>query len=167
MRFRREMLSFARGEGRMVAGDLNAAVEEAIELVHTRLKYLEVEIKYGSLPAVRFSQAGIKHIFANILTNASESIRDEKGRISVSTYEEEGFAVVSISDNGEGMENEQLDKILEGKSTKHEGKGIGTQFCRYLIDKHNGEISYQSRRGEGTKVYVRLPISQEDQEGSG
>jgi hypothetical protein len=143
--FRTDMLAFARGREKMVEGNLNTTLDEAIEHIHKRLRHATLEKNYNHIPLIPYSEVGMKHLFINILTNAAESVCNKDGTIVISTYEENNYVVISISDNGKGMDSDHLDNIFEGKSTKHDGGGIGARFCKYLIEKHNGPIFQESQ----------------------
>ena len=158
--FRNEMLAFARGKGGMEIGNLNSILDDALELAQHRLKHIEIEKRYGQIPSISFFQTGVKHIFLNMIVNAAEAMYRKGGKITIATYVDGNHVVASITDTGEGMESDKLDKIFEGKSTKHGGRAIGALFCKSIIDKHNGSISYESEKGVGTMVFVKLPLIQ-------
>jgi signal transduction histidine kinase len=155
--FKSEMLDFARGGATRSVGNINLTMDNALKLVQHTLKQVTVRKEYGDIHPMLYFTTEMKHVFANLLKNAGEAIRSEGGVITVRTCMGEDQVVVSISDNGEGMGAEQLDSIFSGRSTRLMGHGIGTQFCRYIVEKHGGSISYVSEKGVGTTVSVRIP----------
>lgn len=75
------------------------------------------------------------------------------------------YTKLTITDNGEGMEKEELSHIFERfyktKNSKADSVGLGLAFCKSIIDNQDGEIKVQSKKGEGTtfiiKIYRNLP----------
>ncbi|MBI5199313.1 MAG: HAMP domain-containing histidine kinase, partial [Nitrospirae bacterium] len=68
---------------------------------------------------------------------------------------------IKISDTGRGISEEIKDKIFEPLFTTKRGTwgiGLGLPTSRRIIERHNGEISFTSKRGEGTTFYIRIPI---------
>ncbi len=73
----------------------------------------------------------------------------------------EHYVVVSFEDNGTGIPEEILDKVIEPFfSTKAVGKGtgLGLSLCFGIIESHEGRIDIQSKEGEGTNVQIFIPV---------
>ena len=109
----------------------------------------------------------------NLLINAEHAVDeahpDGGGRVVLSTQERPGKAVLTISDNGVGIEADNLNKIFDPFfTTKEEGKGtgLGLSTSYGIIQSHGGDIRFRSRPGEGTDVTVILPKTSEDSDGS-
>lgn len=101
--------------------------------------------------------------FYNLIENAYKYNRIN-GRISVRTYEENGFSYIEISDTGIGIPKEHLPLICEAfyrvdssRSRKIAGAGLGLSIVQTIIKKHNGTITIDSKEGIGTTCTVRLP----------
>lgn len=156
--YKDEMLAFARGDAKKTKGNLNSTIEEALELLEHRLKGVEIRKNYDELPDFEYYKTEIKQAIANLLKNATDAVDSKGGTISIWTYREDDEAVVKISDNGAGMDPGQLSKMFSGMSTKRSGSGIGVSFCKYVIERHNGIIFYESAKGEGTTVCFKIPI---------
>jgi len=104
----------------------------------------------------------IKEIFGNLLDNAlcaASAVR--KGKVTLSGKVLKGeILVISIKDNGPGIEDKDKPKIFEPFYTrKTKGVGLGLTIASELIHLHNGNINVASRSGKGTTVTVSLPIS--------
>jgi len=83
--------------------------------------------------------------------------------VAVGTSAAEGGVVLTVSDNGEGIPQENLTKIFDPFfTTKSEGKGVGLGLAvSYgIIQAHGGEIEVKSKPGEGTAFSVFLPLEQ-------
>jgi len=152
------MLAFARGDACKMAGDIHNSIENALTLLSSKLNQVDIEKEYGCIPQLSFYQTGLTHVFANLVKNGAEATK-LCGKIRIRTFVEENHVVISISDNGEGMNENKLTDIFSGQSSKEDGHGIGTQFCAYVVRKHGGTIFYESREGQGTTVTVHVPLA--------
>jgi two-component system cell cycle sensor histidine kinase/response regulator CckA len=117
--------------------------------------------------------AYLKQVFTNLLLNAVEADKNNKGKImvaarNVDTIEENiplkkgQYVKITVKDKGIGIPKEQLDKIFDPYfSTKvrwaAKGMGLGLTICYSIIQKHEGHISVTSEPGKGTTVEVYLP----------
>lgn len=100
----------------------------------------------------------LKQVFVNIIKNSIESIT-ESGIIDISVKVTSERVIVSISDNGEGMTDDELANIKEMfYSTKKNGTGLGVALSNEIILAHNGQLDYSSVKNEGTVCTVSLPI---------
>lgn len=102
----------------------------------------------------------MKEVFNNILVNAYQALKDDKGTITVIARSNENRTIeISIKDDGEGIDENDMAMIFEPFFTrKSTGTGLGLAICRELLRLHNGEITIDSKKGEGTIVTVKLPI---------
>lgn len=102
----------------------------------------------------------IGEIFNNILTNAYQSISDKKGKIEVMTRDVgKNLLEINISDNGIGIDEEDLEKIFQPFFTrKSKGTGLGLTICNELVRLHGGKIDIKSKKGEGTTVTITLRV---------
>jgi len=81
------------------------------------------------------------------------------GRVTLSTSEEKGNAVITVSDTGTGIPEEDLERIFEPYfSTKEQRFGIGLPLVRQIVSEHLGKIEVKSRPGEGTTMRLVLPM---------
>jgi len=76
----------------------------------------------------------------------------------------DGFASISISDNGIGIEEEYFERIFKPYQRLHgqedfEGSGIGLTLCQKIVERHGGKISLESRDGKGTTFTILLPLT--------
>jgi len=80
--------------------------------------------------------------------------------VTLRTFEEDGKAVVSITDTGCGMSEEFVRKSLFApfRSTKKGGWGIGLYQARGIVEAHGGAIEVSSQEGAGTTFTVKLPL---------
>jgi len=101
----------------------------------------------------------LKQVFVNIIKNAIEATPNG-GYVDVRLTEKSSKAIITISDNGKGMSQEELDKIgTLFYTTKEFGTGLGTSVAISIIEKMNGKIHYSSEIGKGTTVEIHVPIN--------
>ncbi|WP_134703420.1 PAS domain S-box protein [Ammoniphilus sp. YIM 78166] len=100
----------------------------------------------------------LKQVFINILRNASDSMEEHGGKISVTLTQQEQYISIAIQDKGCGISEERLQKIGEPfYTTKEKGTGLGMMMTFKIMEGHNGLIQIESKEGEGTLVELKLP----------
>ena len=100
----------------------------------------------------------LKQVFVNIIKNSIEAIQNN-GIIDVDVSLEGKIVKISISDNGMGMDKEQLENVKEMfYTTKKNGTGLGVALSNEIILAHNGMMEYESEINKGTKCIVQLPV---------
>jgi signal transduction histidine kinase len=104
----------------------------------------------------------LNQVLLNILSNALK-FTPAGGKITVSLKNIKGKAVITVGDNGIGMSEETLKRIFEkfyqgDKSRSGAGNGLGLPLAKKIVDLHRGDISAESREGEGSVFTVRLPL---------
>jgi len=105
----------------------------------------------------------IKRVFLNLAVNGIQAMKENGGRLKVSTKERRGFVEVSFKDTGVGMSKESMEKIFTPFfTTRAKGMGMGLAICKKLVDAHGGSIEVESEEGKGTTFTVKLPIQQEN-----
>jgi signal transduction histidine kinase len=171
------ILDFSRIESgqktyRFEYADLSQLVAETLRVFVVRLEQSGFEITFDAPPrrtaeALIDSEA-ISQAFINILDNAVKYSGDAK-RIKVSVDSEPGWATVSITDEGIGMENEELEKIFEkfyrvstGLVHDVKGSGLGLSIVKHVIEAHHGRVTVQSKPGQGTTFTLYLPAREEE-----
>ena len=130
-----------------------------------KAKNLEVKIKLGKM-RVDASVDMLQQVWINLLTNAIK-YTPENGIIRITSTELEKEYIVSISDNGMGMNEETLkhifDKYYQGdNSHSTSGNGLGLSIAKRIVELSGGKIEASSTEGKGTTFSVRLPKLKED-----
>ncbi len=98
----------------------------------------------------------LQQIFINLMINAVHSMEDG-GTLSVQAFKNNGQVVIEVTDTGEGIEDENIDEIFDPfYTTKQagEGTGLGLWLTQETVENYNGEISVQSKKGEGTTFSI-------------
>lgn len=104
----------------------------------------------------------IERIMLNIISN---SIKFTKDYVEINIYNKEGTVVISVKDNGIGIEEENQNIIFERYkqvsklfTRENEGSGIGLSLTKSLVEMHGGNISVKSEYGKGSEFIIELPV---------
>jgi signal transduction histidine kinase len=159
----RDLRVFARtGDDVFQAVDLHEELESSLTLLNHLLKdRIRVQRKFGALPSVECVRSQIDQVFLNLLANAAQAITGE-GEITVETRQEDGAAVVTISDTGPGIPPDVMGRIFDPFFTTKpvgEGTGLGLSISYEIVKKHHGEITATSPPGGGAVFTVSLPLA--------
>ncbi|WP_224984322.1 ATP-binding protein [Geomonas agri] len=153
--------------------DLNECLETTISIAWNEIKYVAtLRREFGVLPLVSCYPQQLNQVFLNLLVNASQAI-EHAGEIVVRTWSEAGNVFVSVSDTGQGIAPEVINRIFEPFFTTKEvgkGTGLGLSISYDIIRKHNGEITVESTPGLGTTFKIMLPVGHPEggeQQGAG
>jgi len=141
-----------------------SAVEEISKLADLKEHTMSLKTN-GELHEIKGDAQRIKQVFNNLLTNAVK-YTSNKGRIEVEIKEEKKHILVSISDTGMGIPEEEHEKIFEkfytvgGKSLMRESErmGLGLTIAKGIVEAHGGRIWVKSDgEGKGSTFYFTLP----------
>src|SRR5688572_15181378 len=164
----RSMKHFSHADQREMSQiDLNAAI--ASTLVIARSEYrdcADLETEYAEMPPVTCHGGQINQVVLNLVVNGAHAIADlvkkqgGRGKITVKTGVEDGYAVIMIADTGGGIPESIRNRIFDPFFTTKEvgrGTGQGLSIARNVIVKgHGGELDFVTEPGHGTTFYVRL-----------
>lgn len=145
----------------MSRGNINKVVQEIIEFIQYELSESGIRLEKNlasNLPKVDVDEKYMKQALINVIKNGMAAMQPD-GTLTVSTREDEGFVHIDIRDTGIGMSDEQIAKIFEPYyTTKEFGSGLGLTVVYKVIKEHGGEITVNSKEGEGTTFTLSLPI---------
>lgn len=117
-----------------------------------------------NIRSVRANKARLGQVVLNVLLNAVEALptqppEPEDHRVRIDLFDRDDDVVVSITDTGCGIPDEDLDRIWDPfySLNKPQGTGLGLAFSRQIIERFGGDMTIESTRDEGTTVQVRLP----------
>ncbi|MCE5269842.1 HAMP domain-containing protein [bacterium] len=115
------------------------------------------------LPAVQVDSGRLKHVFANLLSNALR-FTGGGGTVTVGATAEAGQVCFSVRDTGKGIPPEHLGHLFEqfyrepGQDEKT-GVGLGLAIVKEIVQAHGGEVAVESTPGEGSTFSFTLPLS--------
>ena len=106
--------------------------------------------------------AQFKQLLMNLMINGLKYNESEEPTVTVSLVDEDEHWLISVADNGIGIDPQYQDKIFNlftrlVSRREYSGSGIGLSLCKKIVDKHKGTIAVTSKAGEGARFDVRLP----------
>jgi two-component system CheB/CheR fusion protein len=113
---------------------------------------------------VLFSKKNLRSIVYNLISNAIKFKRDESPVITIHSWKEGINIVLSVQDNGIGIQKGDIDKIFDMYGRLHqdvEGHGIGLYLAKKIVNAAGGNIIVESELGKGTTFTVYLKIEAE------
>ena len=179
------ILTFSRtNEAERAPESISEVVREATELLRATVpKTIDLRVRIDANTGfVEVDRAQIQTVILNLASNAADAICGKIGHIDVElgprTFAHEilndqrtlvagDYAVLTIRDDGPGIPEDHLDRIFEPFFTTKEvgqGTGLGLAMVHGIILEHGGDISVNSRMGEGTEFLIRLPLLPSAQE---
>ncbi|MEC0298511.1 GAF domain-containing sensor histidine kinase [Peribacillus frigoritolerans] len=169
----KSLLTFSRqDEYRFHYYSINEAIHQVLNLLKYQLGKKQISLHLSlqeDLPFIKGSQPQIEQIIINLLLNAKdaldESAQTEKS-ISITTYSENKFMVVQVTDNGTGIEQERLPFIFHPFHTtkdREKGTGLGLSVSLGIAEDHGGKIDVLSTPGHGSTFFLRLPLLTEEE----
>jgi len=98
----------------------------------------------------------------NVIMNAIQAVPETGGRIRIVFEKREPFGVITIEDNGCGIEGKTLKEVTKPFfTTRAEGSGLGLSIVKTVMDEHGGRLSIESTVGAGTTVSLSFPLALE------
>jgi len=140
------------------AADLNDLITESLRALNGAMTP-SVSFEPTPLPPLRLDRRRMGSVLTNLLMNAREACGRSGGRIRLRTGYDNGWASLSVTDEGCGMSEEFMNRHLfqPFHSTKPGGLGIGLYQCRKIVNAHAGQLTVASQLGKGTIVTISLP----------
>ena len=106
----------------------------------------------------------LEQMLTNLVDNAIK-FNTEGGSVDVTCQMTDSVSIISVSDTGEGIPRENLDRVFErfyrldrGRTREVGGTGLGLAIVKHLARLHGGEVSVESELGRGTAFHVELPV---------
>lgn len=154
------MLLFAkRQKPALVRVDAAGIVDEALSLLEPMIgsRGVRIEKRVEVAPDLDGDPELLKQVLLNVLLNAIQATPEE-GRIRVEVREEDASAVVEVSDEGEGIREEDRERIFDPFfSTKEKGTGLGLAITSKIMEAHGGSIRVRSEVGRGSAFALHFP----------
>ncbi len=183
-KFVRDLLDLARpSETSMEEVDVKQVVEDSISLLSSQkvLDGIEVNLELrDGIPPITANRDRLQQVMVNLVLNAADAM-PEGGRLIINAnckmknekckqdndseepllQSERNFIEIIVSDIGKGVSRDDLSKIFDPfYTTKEPGKGtgLGLAICQMIIESFGGSIGLESKKGEGTRVRIMLPV---------
>ncbi|WP_066363398.1 ATP-binding protein [Neobacillus drentensis] len=142
----------------------NTIVAEIEPIIHSEANFMNVELSVDyhteELP-VSCVKDQLKQVILNLTKNSLQAM-PFGGKLSISLDKQSDKCLITVADNGVGMQKDQLNQAFKPFYTlKKDGSGLGLTVCKRIIDSYGGEISIKSIPNEGTEVVITLPLIME------
>ncbi|HJZ67613.1 MAG TPA: ATP-binding protein [Blastocatellia bacterium] len=142
--------------------DINALLAQILDASQPTLMARNVQLHTQvneELPPIDADADQLQQVFINLINNSLDAM-PLGGRLEVSTALVRDCVVIELSDNGEGIAEDQIDLIFDPLfSTKRgRGTGLGLTIVKQIISEHGGDIEVQSEPGRQTTFRITLPV---------
>jgi len=128
-------------------------------VVHRRV---QLQVHVEAEPTVIGHRRRLRRVLINLVRNAAQSIRHDKGRVRITLRQGHGVAEIMVADNGTGIGVDTAAKVFQHEFTTKrtdEGMGIGLSICKSIIEGFNGTISFESWPERGTVFKIQIPLA--------
>ncbi len=146
--------------------NLREIIDGVLPIFERRLKEKEIEVKVNipsDLPFIEGDRFKLEQVFINLFDNSIKFTF--KGEINIRAIKKDDRILIEFNDTGEGIDEKHLPRIFErfyvgvkGREKEKSGAGLGLAIVKHIINLHNGKISAESKKGEGTKFIIELPL---------
>ncbi len=141
--------------------DIIKSIETILTLYHNQLKNgIVIEKNFRQIPEISCFPDELSQVWTNIIYNSIQAMSGN-GKMTISTVRDNQQIIISFTDTGKGIPDEIKDRIFEPFFTTKkagEGTGLGLDIIHKIIEKHDGEITFETELGVGTTFFVKLPV---------
>jgi len=149
--------------------DLVRVIRDVVMLIHSDAILHNVSILLQMDTAasrVQGDEVQLQQVVLNLLLNAFQAMKDcpvNERQVTVRTELDDGHKViVAVSDRGEGLKDDQLDKIFQPfYTTKENGLGLGLAISRSIVEAHGGRLWAQNNPDRGATICFTVPLEGE------
>lgn len=144
--------------------DLNIVLQEVKEKLLPVIEQTGAVVTAEHLPIVKASNKQMGQLIHHLVDNALKFRGAAAPEIKINVKKENSRWVISVNDNGIGLEPAFFEKIfivfrrLHADETKYSGTGIGLAICKKIIELHSGTIWVESELDKGSTFYFALPL---------
>lgn len=152
----------SRAEVELADVDLNACVEDVLQLVGHRVETTGAQVVVPDLPRVACDRRLIAQLYQNLIGNALKFVAEDEPCVELTAERQEDHWILGVRDNGIGIDEDAARKIfqpflrLHGRD-EYEGTGIGLSICRKAVQRHHGKIWVESQPGKGAHFRFTIP----------
>jgi signal transduction histidine kinase len=168
-RYTKGLMDYGKLETKPQIANLNRLINDVISFIGTQKKFIKIKIQIDTdiqLPKFEMDTDQISQLMLNLLNNAADAIYENEtpdGFITVGTMYEDETAILSITDNGCGIEDNVKRKLFNTRlTTKNAGHGYGLVTCGKIIKNHHATIDIDTELGKGTTFLINFPLSKSD-----
>ena len=138
-------------------------LDRVIEVLRPDLEAIGAEVVVDELPTLMGDSVQLTQLFQNLMQNAIKFRGEAPLLISIEAKTHGKHCTFTISDNGQGFDSKNADRIFEmftrvSTATKHDGSGMGLAIVRKIAEHHGGKVWAHAELGKGATFFVRLPL---------
>ena len=146
--------------------ELSEIINDVCLLQSKLITEKNAKITFDNLPAIFSMRHYLQQLFQNLISNALKYSKDNVPvHISIASVSFKTYDLLSVTDNGIGIEQEYFDKIFIlfqrlHRKDEYQGNGMGLAITKKIMDKLNGKIWVESEVGVGSTFYIKIPKKQ-------
>jgi len=164
----KEILDFSRGKKdlELESTSLSGLIIKIEELLSSQLSQnrIKFEVKCFLKEEIIVDKKKLERVLINLIRNSIEALKGKKKdkKITLQIEKKKTKVRFSLSDNGQGIPEDIRESLFEPFVTKHTsgGTGLGMAIVKQIIESHKGEITFETRAGEGTTFVFNIPLKQ-------
>jgi light-regulated signal transduction histidine kinase (bacteriophytochrome) len=142
--------------------DSHTVLGEALRNLQAAIEESGAMVTNDDLPTVRVDPSQLLQVFQNLIANAIKFRGECPPRIHVAAQDQGREWLLSVRDNGIGIDPQFADKlfvIFRRLHTRQDypGTGIGLAICKRIVERHGGRIWVDSELGKGSTFYLTIP----------
>lgn len=162
-----DLSSIEAGRRKIIREDVPLAVvtRDAIDRLSSWSSRMNISVELEDMDNIvaYVDRDSLLQALLNLLSNAI-TYTSEGGRVLISALSSEAGTLITVTDTGIGMAPEELPRIFErfyrvdrGRSRASGGTGLGLSIVKHVVDSHGGEVTVESKPGQGTSFTMRFP----------
>ena len=142
---------------------LGNLISKVLNIVTPELKSknIQIQLQVTDQLIIKVNPAEIEQVILNLINNAVQALANSgtlQRRITIEATKSGQWALLSISDNGDGVFAEFKPQLFELLSTtKQSGMGLGLWLCKHIVTRYGGSIHYEDNVGGGARFIFELP----------
>jgi signal transduction histidine kinase len=143
--------------------DLNEMVRDMLLLLRGEAYRYSISMHAElapDLPTITADRVQLQQVLMNLMLNAIEAMKDTPGDLTIKTeLGQEGRLLISVSDTGVGLPNENTEQIFDAFfTTKPQGSGMGLSISRSIVESHGGRLWAEHNLSRGSRFWFTLLI---------
>ncbi len=149
-----------------ISVELNHIIDRGLSMIQQKIYSMQIELNMHLSdlnPTIKGHPTPVERVIINLVMNAAnalDKVRRKQKRISISTFIEDEWCILEVSDNGPGIKEELLQRIFDPfftTSKTGEGMGLGLSIIQNLVSTYGGTISVQNNQKQGATFTVKFP----------
>ena len=146
--------------------EISSALEHALSNLQVTIRETNAKVTHERMPRVQGDINQLSQLFQNLISNGIKFCGEKRPEIHISSVQVGESWVMSVSDNGIGIDPQHNDRIfgmfkrLHGRG-EYPGTGIGLAICSKIVERHTGKIWVESEVGNGATFSFTLPVAED------